>query len=56
VRFRRVLRGATASAGLAFRMARFAKNSIGELLAGKLPPPGACPQIGRSGPIVGNNH
>lgn len=47
----RVLRGATASASLTFRIARFAKIGIDDLLAGKFPPPGTCPHCGRSGPV-----
>lgn len=34
------------SASVAFRVARLAKVSIDDLLAGRYPPPGACPHCG----------
>jgi hypothetical protein len=37
----------TASAVLAFRVARFAKVSVDDVLAARFPPPGTCPHCGQ---------
>jgi len=42
---KRTLRRAT-SASIAFRVARFAGVTVDDLLAGRFPPPGACPHCG----------
>ena len=41
-----VTRGRTASASLAFRIARFVGVGVDNLLAGKFPPSGTCPYCG----------
>jgi hypothetical protein len=41
-----VVGGRTVSASLAFRVARFVKVSVDDLLAGNFPAPGACPHCG----------
>jgi hypothetical protein len=43
-----VREGQGVSPNLAFRVARLAGVSIDDLLAGKFPPNGACPQCGRT--------
>jgi hypothetical protein len=43
---RRVLGGGEVGASLAFRVARLAGVSIGDLLAGAFPPAGTCPKCG----------
>lgn len=42
-----VKEGRAVSASMAFRVARLAKVSIDDLLAGKYPAPGTCPHCGR---------
>lgn len=41
-----VANGQTVSASLAFRIARFVKVPVDDLLAGRFPAPGACPHCG----------
>ncbi len=41
-----VANGRTVTPALAFRVARFAKVGVDELLAGKYPPVGTCPHCG----------
>jgi hypothetical protein len=41
--------GQTVSVTLAFRVARLASVSMEDLLVGKFPPPGACPNCGHPG-------
>jgi hypothetical protein len=43
---RLVMKGATVSVTMAFRVARFSEVSIDDLLAGQFLPPGACPNCG----------
>lgn len=42
-----VSEGQAVTANLAFRLARVAGVSVDDLLAGRFPPPGACPHCGR---------
>jgi hypothetical protein len=51
MRFRRstirdVLGGATVTARLAFRIARFAGTTVDDVIAGRFPPEGTCPYCG----------
>ena len=41
-----VVRGQTVSPALAFRVARFAKASVDDVLTGRFPAPGTCPYCG----------
>lgn len=42
----------TPNAGLAVRLARFAGVSIDDVIAGRFPPPGACPHCGQIAPAA----
>lgn len=44
-----IVNGTPVSAALTFRVARFAKVRIDELLGGEYPPAGVCPYCGRGG-------
>jgi hypothetical protein len=46
VTIRQTAAGGLVSASLAVRVARLVKVGIDDLLAGKYPPPGACPHCG----------
>jgi hypothetical protein len=41
-----VVQGASVSPMMAFRVARFAKVTVDDVLTGKFPAPGACPMCG----------
>lgn len=41
-----VVQGQTVSPTMAFRVARFAKVSVDDVLAGRFPAPGTCPHCG----------
>ena len=46
---RGVLRGATVSPAMAFRIARLASVGVDDVLTGRFPPAGTCPHCGRCG-------